>query len=207
MTCVELQESLAETERGRSREQLAHLKSCRACTELVRELDLIIVAAGELQEADEPSVRVWNSIEAALRREGLIRPQAVRRAAHLPSFSAQWGWSRWLVPAAALLLIVVGFYERRESLRPQSGPEIAAVAPVPNLAGLNDQDLIEEVAANSPAMRSEYEENLRLVNDSIRDAEGVVRDNPNDEDARRALMDAYQQKSLLFEMAMEHLQP
>ena len=106
-----------------------------------------------------------------------------------------------------MLLMMIGFYERRESSRLQSSQQIAAVAPVSNLAGLNDQDLIEEVAANSPTMRSEYEQNLRLVNDSIRDAESAVKENPNDEEARRALMDAYQQKSLLFEMAMEHLQP
>jgi hypothetical protein len=52
-------------------------------------------------------------------------------------------------------------------------------------------------------MKAQYEENLRQVNESIRDAQGVVNENPNDEDARRSLMDAYQQKSMLFEMAMD----
>jgi hypothetical protein len=208
MTCVELQESLAETESGRSREQMAHLKTCAACSELVRELDFIIAAAGELQEADEPSSRVWNSIEAVLRSEGLVRPQAATRRAHFPSFSARWGWSRWLVPAAAMLLILVGIYQKRESstLAP-SQPVVAVATPVVNMGGLNDEDLMDEVATNSPAMRSEYEENLRRVNDSIRDAQSVVNDNPNDVEARHALMDAYEQKSMLFEMAMEHLQP
>jgi len=35
----------------------------------------------------------------------------------------------------------------------------------------------------------------------------VVNENPNDEDARRSLMDAYQQKSMLFEMAMDRPLP
>jgi hypothetical protein len=35
----------------------------------------------------------------------------------------------------------------------------------------------------------------------------VVDESPNDEDARRSLMDAYQQKSMLFELAMDRSQP
>ena len=65
MTCVELQESLAEVEDGSRPEQRAHLQECPGCSALVRELDLIISAAGELQGADEPSPRVWNSIAIA----------------------------------------------------------------------------------------------------------------------------------------------
>ena len=207
MTCVELQQSLAETERSRNREQITHLRTCTACAELVRELDLIIAAAGDLQEADEPSARVWNSIEAALRSEGLIRPQGAIKHVHLPSFGARWGWSRWLVPAAAMLLILIGIYQKRESSTVASIQEAVTTVPVANTGGLNDEDLMDEVATNSPAMRSEYEENLQRVNEYIRDAQSVVNDNPNDVEARHALMDAYQQKSMLFEMAMEHLQP
>jgi hypothetical protein len=99
MNCVELQQSLAEVEDGSSLEQRAHLRACPACSALVKELHLIVAAAGELQAADEPSPRVWNSIEFALRQEGLIRPQRPL----LPSFSARWGAARWLVPAAAML--------------------------------------------------------------------------------------------------------
>jgi hypothetical protein len=56
-------------------------------------------------------------------------------------------------------------------------------------------------------MKTQYEENLRQVNASIRDAQGVVDESPNDEDARRSLMDAYQQKSMLFELAMDRSLP
>ena len=64
MTCVELHQSLAEQEDVGSWEQRTHLRECPACSTLVRELNLIVAAAGQLQEADEPSPRVWNSIEA-----------------------------------------------------------------------------------------------------------------------------------------------
>jgi hypothetical protein len=84
---------------------------------------------------------------------------------------------------------------------------LVSPAPVAKTSGLNDDDLIEEVADNTPAMKGEYEENLRRVNESIREAQSLVDESPNDEEARRSLMDAYQQKSMLFEMAMQRSLP
>jgi len=202
MNCVELQQSLAEVEDLSGAEQRAHLKACPACSALVQELNQIVAAASELRAADEPSPRVWNSIEIALRREGLIRPQTAQRVP-VASFSARWGRARWLVPAAAMLLLVVGVYQRQESSSTRSSQDAAVVAPVVNPSGLNDEDFIQEVAENTPALRIQYEENLRRVNDSIRDAQSALDESPNDEDARRSLMDAYQQKSMLFQMAMD----
>jgi len=206
MNCVELQQSLAEVEDGSSVEQRAHLRLCPACSALVRDLNLIAAAASELQAADEPSPRVWNSIEIALRQEGLIRPPRGARPL-VPSFGARWGAARWLVPAAAMLLLALGIYVRHESLPNQLARRASVAAPVANASDLNDDDLMQEVADNSPAMKTEYAENLRRVNESIRDAQGVVDESPNDEDARRSLMDAYQQKSMLFEMAMDRSLP
>ncbi|MGA8442987.1 MAG: anti-sigma factor [Candidatus Sulfotelmatobacter sp.] len=206
MNCVELRESLAEVEDGSTPEQSTHLRTCPECSELLEELNLIVVTAGELQASDEPSPRVWNSIEIALRQEGLIRPRNASRRPPVPSFSARWGAARWLVPAAAMLLLAVGIYERHGALPNPIQQEAAVVTPV-NVSGLNDDDLIQEVVANAPAMQGQYEENLRRVNESIRDAQSMVNENPNDEDARRSLMDAYQQKSMLFEMAMDQPMP
>ena len=117
MNCVELQASLVEIEDGRSPEQRAHLKTCPECSTLVAELNLIAAAGTDLRAAEEPSPRVWNSIEIALRQEGLIRPQRASRSL-LPSLSSRWGWARWVVPAAAILLIAVGLYVRQHSPSP-----------------------------------------------------------------------------------------
>ncbi len=201
MNCVELQESLAEVEVGTSTEQSFHLRQCPECSALVKELDLIVAAATHLQAADEPSPRVWNSIEIALRQEGLIRPQPVGKP--VSSFSARWGSARWLVPAAAMLLLSLGIYVRRASLSEPPVQQASVAAPAASPSGLVDEDLIQEVSENAPAMKSQYEENLRWVNESIRDAQGLVDESPNDAEARRSLMDAYQQKSMLFEMAMD----
>lgn len=205
MNCVELQQSLAEVEDGSMPEQRAHLVACPACSTLVKELDLIIAAAGQLQAADEPSARVWNSISIALRQEGLIRPQRATRPP-VSSFGASWGAARWLVPAAAMVLLAVGIYVRRESL-PQPVAQQASLAMASTNPDLNDDDLMQEIAANAPAMKTEYAENLRRVNESIREAQGFLDQSPDDEDARRSLMDAYHQKSMLFEMAMERSLP
>ena len=206
MNCVELQHSLAEVEDGSTIEQRAHLMDCPACSALVKELDVIIEAAGRLQGADEPSPRVWNSITIALRQEGLIRPQREARSA-ASSFTARWGAARWLVPAAAMLLLALGLYVRHQSSPTPLAQEASAVAPVARSSDLDDDDLMQEVAANAPGMKTQYQDSLRQVNDSIREAQGFVDESPNDQEASRSLMDAYHQKSMLFEMAMDRSLP
>jgi len=211
MNCVELQDSLAEIEDGSSAEQRAHLKTCRECSALVGELKLIASAAADLRGAQEPSPRVWNSIEIVLRQEGLIHAPRAGRSL-IPPLGSRWAWARWLVPAAAALLFVVGIYVRQNSVPvvvekkgPADFPEqtVSDVA----IAGLNDEDLQQEIAQQTPAMKTQYEDDLRRVNEYIYDAKGIVAANPNDEEARRSLMEAYQEKAMLFELAMDRSLP
>jgi len=208
MNCVELQASLAEIEDGRSIEQRAHLKDCPECSALVTELILIASTAVELRGVDEPGPHVWKAIETTLRQEGVIRPQKANRSL-LPSLSSRWGWARWVVPAAAALLLTVGLYLRQHSTSPELARTAAPPAPGSDLAiaGLNDDDLLQEVSAQSPAMQAQYADNLRRVNEYIQDAKGVVAANPNDEEARRSLLEAYQQKAMLFDLAMDRTLP
>jgi hypothetical protein len=238
MNCVDLQRSLAEVEELSTAEQntaqiaaqQAHLKACAACATLVAELDLIASSASDLRAAEEPSPRVWNAIEIALRQEGLIRPQANRpfvvpaavpsravSSRSLSSFAAGWGWRGWLVPAAAALLIAVGIFVNQRSLSHRLAknvvPAAATVRAVDatvaglNVAGLNDDDLLQEIQNQSPAMRAQYVDNLRSANEYISDAQSTVDANPNDEESRRSLLEAYQQKAMLFEMAMDRSLP
>lgn len=213
MTCIELQESLAEQENCASIEQQAHLKSCAECSALVRELNLIVTAAVELSGADEPSPRVWNSIEATLRREGLIHPPRPSRSL-IPSFHSRWAWARWLAPAAALFLFAVGMYFHQHFASPPTSiatnvapPAIHEPVSDAAVAGLNDEDLLQEVAQQAPAVKAQYESDLRHVNEYIQDAKGAVSENPNDEEARRSLLEAYQEKAMLFELAMDRSLP
>ena len=79
MTCQEFQRVLPELEGGRSFEADEHLRMCSRCWDLVSDLDSITQQARLLQASDEPSPRVWNSIEITLRQEGLIRQSQLDR--------------------------------------------------------------------------------------------------------------------------------
>jgi hypothetical protein len=220
MNCVELQKSLAEVEDGGNADQRAHLKSCPECSALLADLNLISSSARELRGADEPSPRVWNSIEIALRQEGLIRPQQRAGGSLIPALGGRWAWARWLAPAAAVLLIVLGLNIRQINVGEKTGQSARQYSPASQtsqgnrpttaetvsdaaIAGLNDSDLVQEVADQTPALQAQYADNLRSANEFIQDAKMDVAANPNDEDARRSLLAAYQQKAMLFELAMD----
>lgn len=215
MTCIELQESLADTESVTTSEQRSHLKTCSQCSALVQELSLIASTAVELRAADEPSPRVWNSIQFALRQEGVIHPPRPRPSL-LPSLNAPWGWTRWLAPVAAVLLIGLGsyVYQHAPSNRVANNvtpsiapPAVNAITSDASVAGLNDADLLQEAAQQTPAVKAQFEEDLRRVNQYIRDAREVVAADPNDEEAHRSLLEAYQEKAMLFELAMDRSLP
>ena len=212
MTCVELQTSLTENENANSPEQRAHLKNCPDCSALVADLLVLACAAGELRAAQEPSARVWNGIEAALRREVLIRPQRAKGSL-LPAFSGPWGWTRWMFPVAAALLVTVGILVRQHSASREIASNENPSRPASSGAGsdlatgLNDEDLMQEVGEQPAALQAEYSDSLRRANQYIEDAKNVLAADPNDEEARRALMEAYQQKAMLFEFALDRSLP
>jgi len=143
----------------------------------------------------EPSPRVWNSLEIELRKEGLIRrPEPLVPALRSPG----WRWA-WLAPVAAALVVVgVTLYERGDV--PQRTTPITASA-------LEDQKMLEAVGLRAPAMRAVYENNLRSVNAYIRDAEQSVKDDPTDPQAQESLVNAYEQKSMVYEMALDRSLP
>ena len=92
MNCGEFEHVLPDYLEGtQNPEQQAHLNSCRACSDLLSDLNLISSQAILLRASDEPSPRVWNSLESQLRREGIIH------GAGVPQRSSVWHESlmRW----------------------------------------------------------------------------------------------------------------
>jgi hypothetical protein len=69
-----------------------------------------------------------------------------------------------------------------------------------------DQQFLSEVSQRAPSMRATYESQLTSVNNYIREVQAYLDGNPDDQDARQHLMEAYQQKAMLFQMALEHVQ-
>jgi hypothetical protein len=210
MTCTEFERVLPDIIGGdRSFAQEQHLRSCSACSSLVADLNAISQQARSLQACEEPSPRVWNSIEIALRREGLIRQPSARALATVHTFPSRWR-TAWLLPVAAALLVAAGIvrYERRggETIAQQPPTATLASNHLPSVEATDtadDQQLLQAVAEKSPALKSAYEANLRNVNSYIRDAEESVKNNPNDEEAQQYLSNAYEQRAMLYEMALD----
>lgn len=74
MNCQQFQEALPHIiENGGNEEQEAHLRSCEACSELVRDLKYIAEQARLLLPMHDPSPRVWTNIQKSLESEGLAQ--------------------------------------------------------------------------------------------------------------------------------------
>jgi hypothetical protein len=204
MNCLQFENTLAEyLEGSRTPEQQAHLTSCSACSTLLSDLDLIRSDAFSLRELEEPSARVWNALEAQLRSEGLIRSQIPGRSQH--SSWLRWR-SAWLVPVAAALVIAAGikFYQpaRVGDNQPIAKQSVASPAAEPAVSP-EDKDLMTTVAARQPSHVTTYRKDLDQANAFIRDAQDAVRNNPNDIYSQQMLINAYEQKQMLFRLAVD----
>ncbi|SRR5579871_2370324 len=202
MNCSEFQEFLPEIlDGGDKAEYSAHAKSCAECSSLYEELKEISQAAMLLRAGEEPNLRVWNSIEIALRQEGLIREPLSTGPTLVPRNVSRWKLG-WLVPIAAMLLVMtsgVAVYQRKA--QQQSVADLSQSVTQNSLT--EDDEILQEVAAQTPALRATYAADLDHVNAYIRNAEASVKADPTDAEAQRALMGAYEQRSMVYEMAFE----
>ena len=84
------------------------------------------------------------------------------------------------------------------------GPAVGpAVEPEPSA---EDQQFLSVVSSRAPSMRATYENQLQAVNADIRESQAYLDQNPGNADARQHLMDAYQQKALLYQIALDRIQ-
>jgi len=81
--------------------------------------------------------------------------------------------------------------------------EKPAVEPEPSA---EDQQFLSIVSTRVPSMRATYESQLKAVNAHIREVQAYLKLNPGDAEARQHLMDAYQQKALLYQIALDRIQ-
>jgi hypothetical protein len=179
----------------------------------VADLGAISRHARSLQGCDEPRPQLWNAIETALREEGLIRATELQPMLVLKR-RPRWSLA-WLMPVAASALVVLGVLSYQGKIHPvgtTTAPDVSSVAssvqsPVAVAAfSEEDQKFLTAVAFRTPALREKYERGLRDVNAYIRDAKLSAQDNPNDEEVQRYLMNAYDQKAMLYQMAIDRSQ-
>jgi len=75
MTCAEFQKALPYIIDGDGgAEEQQHLASCHICSDLIADLLYIAEAAKLLVPMEDPSPRVWTSIQESLEREGMVKP-------------------------------------------------------------------------------------------------------------------------------------
>jgi len=218
MNCAQFQEILPEVVDGsRDAEQEAHLRSCPICSSLVADLNAITEEARQLQEFADPAPRVWNSIEIALRQEGLIRETPLGPSL-VPPVKKRWSLG-WLAPVAvaAVIALAVFVYERPApeshpvAQTPAVAPAVTSIQTARNTKTVNnnneDLQLLEAVGTRAPMAQAAYASNFQNVNAYIRDAEESAQADPNDEEAQQIVMDAYEQRATIYEMALDRSLP
>jgi hypothetical protein len=204
MNCQRFQEVLPYIiESGGSAEEEEHLRTCPACAGLVEDLRYIATQAKLLLPMHDPSPRVWTGIEQALRHQGLIQEGRMSLMGHtivLPTQTKSWTPVGWIMAAAALMAFSALLITYRPQLQPApASAQNMNAQPTPLPA--DEQQLVSQVSESSPDVRSAYEDSLREVNVYISDAEQAVANDPQDTAAREQLVDAYQQKEMLYQMA------
>jgi hypothetical protein len=85
-------------------------------------------------------------------------------------------------------------------------PSANSVQEVAEAPSPEDQQFLSEVSQRAPGMRATYEKQLESVNNYIREVQAYLDQNPGDQDARQHLMEAYQQKALLYQLALDQVQ-
>jgi hypothetical protein len=210
MNCQRFQEVLPYIiESGGSEEEEGHLHTCPHCAELVQDLKYIATQAKLLLPMHDPSPRVWAGIEQSLHRQGLIsegRPSLTGQITTTNSAQTKsWTPLGWALAAIALMgfsLLLIN-YRPQLPAAPSSAQNVSAPAVAVETAALEaeDQQLVTHVSQQSPVVGRAYEDSLREVNAYITDAQQAVAQDPQDAAAREHLLDAYQQKEMLYQMA------
>jgi len=104
------------------------------------------------------------------------------------------------VPTSAPQQLAQKSAQPTDIVGPAVGP---AVEPAPSA---EDQQFLSVVSTRAPSMRATYENQLKAVNAHIREVQAYLDRNPGDAEARQHLMDAYQQKALLYQIALDRIQ-
>jgi len=218
--CLRFERELESHLEGESRPFVAgHAQECFSCRALLSDLELIRLAARELPML-EPSPVIWANVRAQLEAEGIFRPHGER------------GWRRlltwWAIPhpvpmGALAVLVVLGMLL---TLPPHTGlrwdaPEEAAISsvpgPAPSLAAVASSEdralagLVEELESNyranatalAPELKATYEKSLVSLNDSIRECQDSLAQEPRNSLAHEYLLTAYTRKAEILSAALE----
>jgi hypothetical protein len=204
MNCAEFQKVLPYIiESGGNPAEEQHLRECHVCSDLVQDLRYIAEQAKLLVPMEDPAPAVWDGIRGSLEREGLVKKPARARGRLL----GPQGVLPWIAGIAAVVLVISGIILYRRGAETQAAQTRAAVQPTDNADDdPQDQQVLTQIAEARPDMKDAYAHNLKQVNASIKESRKALESDPGDEDVRRELQRASEQKAMVYEMATRSLQ-
>ena len=184
-----------------------HVARCPHCQGYLADLATIVSSARELPAEVEPPSRVWVTLRAQLKLEGIIKEPAAP-AKVVPA--SWWHGFGQLFRSRALATVTVGAVIAAGAVLQLRQPSENAFVPVPpgiqvTLEQLNQQEgLVRNMhLASASPVDAALEQNLEQVDDFIADCERHLKAEPQDELAREYLYGAYQQKAELLAAMMD----
>jgi len=186
-----------------------HARECARCRSVAADLEDIRGVAPALMVSDpEPSPELWIRLRSQLEEEGIIR-----NVGSVPSGARMPAWlDRLLVaiPRPALagaylaFLFAVAFgFSATQGLRTSQSPNFALSAQLDSAEQTAYSSLKEEKSLASASLH----ENLAIVDNYIALCENSVREEPDNEEARDYLYQAYEQKAELISQMTERGEP
>jgi hypothetical protein len=209
MNCTDFQRILPDVmEGGGGVEESAHLRSCTICSGLVQDLKDIAEAARMLVPMEDPSPGVWENIERALVNEGSFRPTrgTVRMEPFVLPNPRRRHFYAWAGAAALVLVSLTTLaYYRLQTPTVVNGPSGVNSAQI-DTSGLSEDDkpIVIAITHKNPSMGIAYTKRMRSAQKYIDEAKESVKLNPADDIAQQQLMNAYQQRDSLHEMAVSY---
>jgi hypothetical protein len=205
MNCAEFEAHCADWMEGeRTAEARAHLLACARCRALVADLEAIRMAAPALAEDVDPPASLWPKIEAALRSEGIIRPQP--RLWWLGPVPVRLALGTAL--ATLVTIVAVGVYRRPAPAAPRLSwlqHDQAELARVDRQVRHAASETAVALNAADPAVRDTLVRNLAALDRQIEVCSRTLEDDPDDEITRSYLFEAYHQKSDLLTLMAERV--
>jgi hypothetical protein len=205
MNCQQFQEVLPYIiESGGNEAEEEHLRTCKACAELVRDLRYIAEQAKLLLPMREPSPQVWTNIEQSLHREGMLTEGRLSPRGHIKNYSTaqtkSWTPLGWIMALAGTILFANAIINYQH-LRGHSASAQNGGAQSIQISEDDDQKLVSTLSKQDPVLGRAYDTGLKEANAYITDAQQAVNRDPQDLVAQQQLLEAYQQKEMLHQMA------
>jgi hypothetical protein len=164
----------------------------------------VLLVAGSYIATHHPSNHATAQvIQPVIQKAGQkAQPQAQAQAAEqIPSqTSASPQQSQELAQNSPTSSKQAALSAAKKAPEPVEEADAAAAPPI------TDNEFLTEVSERAPTMRKTYANQLQAVNNEIRETKAYLSQYPGDVDARQHLLEVYEQKAMLYQMALDRIQ-